>query len=128
MDSGVGLMTGTDGSGNATCQEYWQDSTGNDDELAIDYLERTTQASIWSDTDPPEIPQSYAPGPPGMQYSHFVSGGEPGIEVNAPDQTNVIDILGYSGLTLPQLAKLLQIALDRATLYSPTNTLYGAGS
>lgn len=63
-----------------------------------------------------------------MQYGHFVSGGEPGIEVNAQDGKNVIDILGYSGLTLPQLAKMLQIALDRAKRFAPTNTLYGVGS
>jgi hypothetical protein len=128
MDSGVGFLTGTDGSGNATCQEYWQDPQGGDDELAIDFLEKTTQAIIWSYTDPPEKPHDYAGGPQGMQYGHFVSGGVPGIEVNAPDGKNVIDVLGYSGLTLPKLAKMLQIALDRAKRFAPTNTLYGVGS
>lgn len=124
IEDNVSLQSGTDGSGNATCQEQWNmpgDSIPV--EAATDFVEHASQAASYTASS--LTPHHYRAGLPGELYSPFVSGGSPGTQVTVPYKGGFIEIDG-TGLSAAQATSLLKVAAGRASRFTPTGTLYGA--
>lgn len=125
IEDNVSLQSGTDGSGNATCQEQWNmPGQSIPVEAATDFVEHARQTASYTVNN--LTPHHYRMGLPGELYSRFVSGGSPGTEVTVPYKHGFIEIDG-TGLSPAQATRLLEIAAGRASRFAPTATLYGAG-
>lgn len=123
IEENVSLQSGTDGSGNATCQEEWNMGQSIPVEAATDFAEHASQAASYTANN--LTPRRYQRGLPGELYAPFVSGGSPGTEVTVPYKSGFIEIDG-TGLSAAQATTLLEIAAGRATRFAPTATLHGA--
>jgi len=125
IEDNVSLQSGTDGGGNATCQEEWNMPGGSIPvEAATDFVEHARQAASYTASG--LRPHHYRAGLHGELYARFVSGGSPGTQVTVPYNHGFIEIDG-TGLSAAQATTLLEVAVGRASRFAPTDTLYGAG-
>jgi hypothetical protein len=125
LEDNVSLQSGTDGSGNASCQEEWNmPGQSIPVEAATDFVEHARQTASYAVSN--LTPHHYRTGLPGELYSRFVSGGSPGTEVTVAYKHGFIEIDG-TGLSVAQSTRLLEVAAGRASRFAPTDTLYGAG-